>query len=276
MGVRQPSPGDRRAGPRPGPTLQTEDGVALATTCWLADAPSPATVVICHGFTANKADPKVVALAELLYAGGHEVITYDARGHGDSGGTCTLGKLEGLDVAAVVEWAATRGNPVVLIGASIGAVAALSYAADHDSLAGVIAISSPGDWRLPLRVRSLVTAGIARTRLGRRWARRTINVRIGPWEAPDPARSLLEAVRCPVVVVHGSADPIIPTNFSLANGFSEGPLRELVVVPGMGHALDPVGLTPICDAIDRILERGSESSGQRESSNRLVLSDGSS
>jgi len=61
-------------------------------------------------------------------------------------------------VAAVVEWAATRGNPMVLIGASMGAVAALSYAADHDSLAGVIAISSPGDWRLPLRVRSLVTA----------------------------------------------------------------------------------------------------------------------
>jgi len=166
MGVRQLSPGDRRAGPRPGPTLRTEDGVALATTCWLADTPSPATVVICHGFTANKADPKVVALAELLCAGGHEVITYDARGHGDSGGTCTLGKLEGLDVAAVVEWAATRGNPMVLIGASMGAVAALSYAADHDSLAGVIAISRPGDWRLPLRVRSLVTAGIAR----RGWA----------------------------------------------------------------------------------------------------------
>jgi len=80
MGVRQLSPGDRRAGPRPGPTLRTEDGVALATTCWLADTPSPATVVICHGFTANKADPKVVALAELLCAGGHEVITYDARG----------------------------------------------------------------------------------------------------------------------------------------------------------------------------------------------------
>ena len=140
----------------------------------------------------------------------------------------------------------------------MGAVAALAYAAENGSLTGVVAISSPGDWRLPFHLRSLLTAGLARTRLGRRWAKRMMNVRIGPWAAPEPARSLLRAVRCPVVVMHGTADPIIPRGFSLADGLNEGPLRELVGVPGMGHAFDPLGLIPICDAASRLINRLSD------------------
>jgi pimeloyl-ACP methyl ester carboxylesterase len=167
-----------------------------------------------------------------------------------------LGKLEGLDVAAIVEWAGTRGSHLVLVGASMGAVTALAYAAENHALTGVVAISSPGDWRLPFHFRSLVTAGLARTRFGRRWAKRKMNVRIGRWAAPESARNLLQAVRCPVVVVHGTADPIIPRGSSLAAGLREGPLRELVVVSGMGHAFDPIGLTPVCDAISRLINRG--------------------
>ncbi len=242
---------------RNGPTLRTADGVALATRCWTSETPSAATVVICHGLAGSKDHPQVAALAERLYDHGYHVVAYDARGHGDSGGTCTLGKLEGLDVAAIVEWADTCGNQVVLVGASMGAVAALAHAADNRSLTGVVAISSPGDWRLPYHFRSLVTAGLARTRPGRQWARRKMNVRIGPWTAPEPARSLLKAVNCPVIVVHGSADPIIPRRFSLADGLNEGPLRELVEVPGMGHAFDPIGLTAIIDAARRLINRGS-------------------
>ena len=242
---------------RNGPTVRTSDGVTLATRCWTSEAPSVATVVICHGLTGSKDDPKVVALAERLYESGYQVVAYDARGHGSSGGTCTLGKLEGLDVAAIVEWAGTRGSHLVLVGASMGAVTALAYAAENHALTGVVAISSPGDWRLPFHFRSLVTAGLARTRLGRRWAKRKMNVRIGPWAAPEPARSLLPAVRCPVVVIHGSADPIIPRDFSLAQGLNVGPRRELIVVPGMGHAFHPIGLTPICEAISRIVNRAS-------------------
>jgi len=94
-------------------------------------------------------------------------------------------------------------------------------------------------------------------------------------EAPDPARSLLEAVRCPVVVVHGSADPIIPTNFSLATDSAKVP-SESSSSSQVWARIGPGWTDSICDAIDRILERGSESVGQRESSNRLVLSDGSS
>jgi pimeloyl-ACP methyl ester carboxylesterase len=254
-GLRSDGDGPHPGRGRIGPTLRTVDGVALATRCWMPDRLPVATVVICHGLTGNKDDPRVVALAERIYDQGYGVVTYDARGHGSSGGICTLGQLEERDVAAIVRWAGANGGRLVLVGASMGALGALSYAGVDPSLTGVVTISSPGDWRLPLRFRSLLTAGLARTRTGRRWAKRKMNVRIGRWAAPPSARTRLAAVECPVVVVHGTVDPIIPRTFSLAEGLKEGPLRELVLVPGMGHAFDPIGLAPICGAISRLVRR---------------------
>ena len=238
---------------RGGPTLRAADGTELATRCWLTTDAADVMVVIAHGLTANKDDPRVVALAQALHGFGYDVVTYDSRGHGRSGGLCTLGKLEELDVAAVVGWARTRATNIVTIGASMGAVGVLSYAAKDPDLAGVITVSSPGEWRLPLRFRSLITAALARTTPGRHWARRKMNVRIAPWASPDSAHAHLKAVRCPVVVVHGGQDPIIPHRSSLAAGFVEGPRRELVIVPTMGHAFDPGAIGWICDATTRLL-----------------------
>jgi pimeloyl-ACP methyl ester carboxylesterase len=174
---------------QPGPTSPAADGTELATRCWLTVGGADAIVVVSHGFTANKDDPAVVALADQLHQSGNDVVTYDSRGHGQSGGVCTLGKLEELDVAAIVDWARARTDRVVLIGASTGAVGVLSYPAKDPDLTGVVTVSSPGEWRLPLRFWSLVTAGLARTALGRRWARRKMNVRIAPWSSPDPAHA---------------------------------------------------------------------------------------
>jgi uncharacterized protein len=252
-------PGTVRPGEgRRGPTLRAADGIELATRGWLTSDGAEAMVVIAHGFTANKDDPAVVALADQLHGEGYDVVTYDSRGHGQSGGLCTLGKLEELDVAAVVAWARTRARRVVLIGASMGVVGVLAYAAKDPDIAGVVTVSSPGEWRMPLRFRSLVTAGLARTAPGRRWARRKMGVRIAPWASPDSPRTHLRAVRSPVVVIHGERDPIIPPRSSLAHRLVEGPRRERVLVPTMGHAFDPASLDWICRAIGRLLAADAE------------------
>jgi pimeloyl-ACP methyl ester carboxylesterase len=241
-----------------GPLLRAADGTVLATRIWSRPDGADAIVVIVHGFTANKDDPRVVALAERLYESGHVVVAYDSRGHGQSGGSCTLGKLEEQDVAGVVVWARTRAERIVLVGASMGAVGALAYAAKDPAITGVVTVSSPGEWRLPLRVRSLITAGMARTGPGRRWAKRKLNVRIAPWASPDPAHVHLAAVRSPVVVIHGGQDPIIPWRSSLAREVAEGPQRELILVPDMGHAFDPASIDSICRATARLLEESPE------------------
>lgn len=232
-----------------GPWLETSDGVTLATRRWLASDRARAIVVLAHGLTAHKDETHVVAMASELQHQCFEVIAYDSRGHGQSGGQCTLGDLERHDVAVVVEWARTQNQRVVLLGASMGAVAVLSYAATVKDLTGVVTVSSSGEWRLPLRIHSVITAGLARTRTGRTFARRRMNVHIAPWTSPESPRSLVERISVPVAVVHGRRDAIIPHNRGLAKVIGEVPGRSVVLVQAMGHAFDPVGHRPICDAV---------------------------
>jgi len=246
-----------------GPRLETSDGIQLATRRWPVSEGARAVVVLAHGLTANKEEPRLVSLAAELQGQGFEVIAYDSRGHGQSGGQCTLGDLERHDVAAVVAWARTRNRRVVLVGASMGAVAVLSYAATARDVTGVVTVSSPGEWRLPLRIRSTITASLARTRTGREFARRHMNVRIAPWTSPESPRSLVERVSVPLAVVHGRRDAIIPPGAGLARVIRDGPGRSVALVQSMGHAFDPVGHRQICDAVTWVLHQDESSRSDR-------------
>ena len=114
------------------------------------------------------------------------MLSYDSRGHGRSEGQCALGDLESYDIAAAVARAKRTGLDVVLVGASMGAVAALRYAASGDNeLAGVVSISAPATWRTPRSAPGALVIGLARTRLGRQIAKHHLHVRIAPtWNAP--------------------------------------------------------------------------------------------
>ena len=159
--------------------LFTTDGVALAGLHWPPSSDPPvAAVVLVHGLAARKDHPHIEALAGRLQENSFEVLSYDARGHGASAGTYTLGHLEHLDVEAAAAWAMGRGVPTILVGASLGGVAVLRYACDHPELTGVVIVSSPAEWRIPLRLRALLTVGLVRTRPGRWIARRRMGVRI--------------------------------------------------------------------------------------------------
>ena len=101
---------------------------------WTTDpgVPKPA-IVLAHGFGGTKDD--AAQIAATLARTGYTVITYTARGFGDSGGLIHLGNpaYEGRDAVRVVDEAAARpevakdgGDPVIgFAGASYGGAAAL-------------------------------------------------------------------------------------------------------------------------------------------------------
>lgn len=105
-------------------------------------------VVLCHGLTATRGS--VVHGSRALERAGHAVVTYDARGHGDSGpapGDGGYGYPELVDdLEAVVESQVGEGR-FLLGGHSMGAHTAIAYALRHPGrLAGLVAIgpSYPG------------------------------------------------------------------------------------------------------------------------------------
>jgi pimeloyl-ACP methyl ester carboxylesterase len=233
-------------------SLFTSDGVSLAGLHWPSSRNHPvAAVVLVHGLAARKDHPHIQALARRLQTNGFEVGSYDARGHGASGGTYTLGHLEHLDVEAAAEWANGRGVPTILVGASLGGVAVLRYACDHPELTGVVIVSSPAEWRIPLRLRALLTVGLARTQPGRWIARRRMGVRISPgWTAADPPQTLTDRVASPLAVVHGRRDALIPVRWGLEWQLRADSRRYVVLAHDMGHAFDPQGHDAVCAAVD--------------------------
>ncbi|MGH9180176.1 MAG: alpha/beta hydrolase, partial [Acidimicrobiales bacterium] len=125
-------------------TLTTADGVRL--NAWRLSGPTSAryTVVLVHGFVNSSRSPAIHAFAHRLARQAH-VIVPDMRGHGRSGGRCSMGRHEPLDVAAAVA-AARPDLPVITVGTSLGGAAVLLHAGTAGpggSVAGVVAVSAP-------------------------------------------------------------------------------------------------------------------------------------
>ena len=89
--------------------------------------------------------------SKVLARAGHRVISYDARGHGDSGPAPdpTAYQYSDLvaDLGAVLD---ARGlGRVVLVGASMGAATTLAYALDHPERVAALVQITPAHLGLP-------------------------------------------------------------------------------------------------------------------------------
>ncbi len=231
--------------------LRTSDDVRLEARQWLTEVERRGTVVLVHGFAAGMAEARVVALAGALQGAGFDVLAYDSRGHGASEGEATLGDHERLDVEAAV--GAVRGpGPIVLVGASMGAIAALRYvAAAPGTVAGVVSVSCPGRWRLPRNARGVLSALLTQTAVGRNFARRRIGVRIAPrGPRATPPVELVTTLGVPLAIVHGRCDPFIGTaDAELLYGAAPEP-RRLELVEGLGHAFEAPATGPVLAAVE--------------------------
>ena len=110
--------------------LTASDGVPLAAWWMPADAAhARGTVVFLHGYGDSK--NQSLAYAPFLHAAGYNVLAFDFRAHGASGGGfTTVGLDEARDVAAAVAEARARdGDRVALLGLSMGAAAGINAAA---------------------------------------------------------------------------------------------------------------------------------------------------
>lgn len=101
-------------------------------------------IVLCHGLTASRR--YVVHGSRFLEREGHRVITYDARGHGESD-PAPAGQSYGYpeliaDLERVVE-AAVGGGRFLLGGHSMGAHTAVGYALAHPERLSGLVIAGP-------------------------------------------------------------------------------------------------------------------------------------
>ncbi len=218
-------------------TLKTAEGIPLS--CWFIPASSSprATIVYLHGVGESKI--AALPMAKLLHDRGFHVFAYDARRHGDSGGTfCTYGFYEKHDASMIITWLYGRSDrtvgPVGLFGASMGAAVALQAAALDDRIRAVAAESGFASLRS-------VFDEYQKRMIKLPWHYlRNIVIKRSELMAHFKANAVspLEAVRSlhiPILLLHGKADTTIPPSYSEQVYASANPPKELWLVPGARH-----------------------------------------
>ena len=109
--------------------VTTSDGVPLSVRDWGSHAASH-TVVLLHGFCLNK-ESWNIQMTQLIRRWGNNIriISYDHRGHGDSGNasmhTYRIDRLAD-DLAELLVALGVTG-PLTLVGHSMGGMTALAY-----------------------------------------------------------------------------------------------------------------------------------------------------
>lgn len=217
----------------------TDDRVRLAGT--LVGEGRDTAVVVAHGFAGWRTKPKIRFLAETL-SRRYGVFVFDLRGHGQSGGACTGGEDEMLDVHAVVEYARRRGFArVVTVGGSLGGIAVLNEAAEFGDVDAVVAISAPAVWMTGEPTKAVRRAmWLFTSPVGRALSHSLLGTRIGipTGDRAAPAELVERISPIPLLVVHGEDDHWFPVAHARLLFERAREPKRLLVLPGFGHGED--------------------------------------
>jgi pimeloyl-ACP methyl ester carboxylesterase len=204
------------------------DGVGLKG--WRGDAAGKhrGTLIYLHGVADNRASG--AGVIARFQKRGFDVVAYDSRAHGESGGdACTYGYFEKEDLRRVLD--TVRPGPVILVGSSLGAAIALQLAAIDERVSVVVAAECFSDLRTVVTERApfFFTSGVVGRAI--QLAERQGQFQIDDVSPAAAARTL----KVPTLIIHGADDVDTPPDHShrVFAGLA-GP-KKLILVPGARH-----------------------------------------
>jgi pimeloyl-ACP methyl ester carboxylesterase len=212
-------------------------------------------VAVMHGYTSSRV--QTLGIAERIAERGFDVVLWDHRAHGRSGGRyVTFGALEHRDAGRVVDRMIERGEvvdgPVYVFGISMGGAAAVQYAASEPRCRGCLAVVPFASFR---RVARRIVPLMSEEKFQRSLAEAG---RIGGFDpnvmTPQDAAARLG---CPLMVVHGRMDWLVPYAHGRAiYDHAAGP-RTMVTIPWADHFLILLGRDRwFAEQLDRLAREG--------------------
>jgi uncharacterized protein len=228
-------------------SFSAPDGVRLVG--WFIPAAGDRAIVLVHGVYSNAWDGQSPEVARAYHDAGFNVLLFDSRGQGRSGGTLGLAWVERQDVRAAVDLLVARGfqaGKLGVHGTSYGAATALLAAAETPEIGAVVADSAFAD------VRDVMQAELTRrTGIPLRWAqvlapglRLVVQRRYGlDLDKIAPERAIAAISQRPVLLIHGEHDQIIPIESLQRLRFAARTSTTVWVLPGRQHT-EGVRLAP--------------------------------
>lgn len=229
-------------------TFESADGVPLVGWYWAGEGDPSHAVILVHGGRDSKA--WMAGQAVALAGEGYAVLAPDLRNHGESGDTdagLSLGIRESRDVTAAARFLADEkgARGIAVWGVSMGGASAIMAAGDEPLIGPLILESTSYDGSRPfafgLEQMGLppggVTNGLARWFGGfglLRMGAGVGDVVGGHLPAHDIAESLSPR---PVMLIAGTADPIVPIDSMRAYRELFGDNAELLEIEGGEHGV---------------------------------------
>lgn len=204
------------------------EGVALRGWRCAAIGPRRATLIYLHGIADNRAGS--AGIIDRFASRGFDVIAYDSRAHGESGGdACTYGFFEKADLHRVID--TLLPGPVVLLGQSLGAAVALQEAATDSRISAVVAAEAFSSLRAVVADRApfVFTPGVIEHAFAVVERQAAIHV-----DDVNPARAAA-SITAPVFLIHGGADVDTPARHSQAIYAALPGDKLLRIVAGAHH-----------------------------------------
>lgn len=215
-------------------SFTSADGVTLRGW-WFARPESQRVVVGVHGHRGQKTD--LLGIGSGLWRAGNNVLIFDLRGCGESDSAPqSLAHREQSDARAALAYARARmpAGRIGLIGYSMGASIAILVAATDPDVRAVVADSPFATMRdvvanayiqrrVPTRPLLDLTDAVTRWRYGY------------PFEAVRPLDAVAALAPRPFLLLHGTADTVIPVSHAHQLYAAAGEPKELVVYEGAGH-----------------------------------------
>jgi len=192
-------------------------------------------MILSHGW--NSCRYGSLVRVKLLEQFASQLVVYDLRGHGlSTASKSRLGTTEADELLEIIDQLEDQDTRIVLFGTSMGAgtaIAAASTAKDRQKkrIAAVIAEGPYRYFREPisgqLRCRKIPSFPLSEL------ATALMAVRLGGLSRFDRA-ALAANLSCPLLVLHGTADPVCPIA-SARQIATSAPQGHIIEIEGAGH-----------------------------------------
>lgn len=204
---------------------------------WFPNKEAKKTMVFAHGITYTLFGS--IKYMNMFYNRGFNVLVYDHRFHGKSGGpNCTFGYYEKYDLNTCIDWVLDRvGNNYIVAthGESMGAAIVLQHAAIDERLAFVIADcpykSAEEEFKYRLKIEyklpSFPVINIAS--LINKFRTKAYYSEMSPIKS-------IKNISTPILFIHGDADAYIPCSHSIDMYNLKSEPKKLYIAPEAGHA----------------------------------------
>jgi len=220
--------------------IRNAQGEKLDYCFHAAAGESPFTVIIGHGVTANKDRPFVVALANGLAMAGVPALRFSFSGNGDSEGRfedCCITK-EVEDLGAVIDAVHGQGRRIAYIGHSMGGAVGVKRAVIDERIEVLVSLAG----MVHTKKFAEVEFGEETPGEGCMWGKEDCPLSqsfVDDMNSIDTVLNLGSEVKVPWLLVHGTADDVVPIEESRAIYELANEPRELVEIHNCDHVFDP-------------------------------------